>query len=111
MKSYSPLGLRTSLLRRSLDIRTCIYTLSLDIDLPDCRPKIDAEVLIGLAWGKGTVFNVLIIRTKDVEYRAKFAGILEVTKIPELDPTTSTTLRKEVRRWMPERDSVRANDI
>ena len=85
--------------------------MSLDIDLPDSRSKIGGEVLIGLPWGLSAIPNILIIGTKDVEYGAKFAGIVEVTKIPELDPTTPTTSRKEVWGRIPDRDSVRVDDV
>lgn len=55
----------------SLDIRNCACMLSLDIDLPDHIPKIDAEVLVCLTWGRGTFRNVLLIRMEDVEYGGK----------------------------------------
>ena len=69
------------------------------------------EVLVGLARGTSTFRNVLLIRTKDVEYRAKFARIFEVTKVPKLYPATSTSTREEGGRRKPERDSVRVNNV
>jgi hypothetical protein len=41
----------------------------------------------------------------------KFACFIEETKIPKLDSATSAIMRKEVGRWMPERDSVGINDV
>src|SRR5258707_9683058 len=50
---------------------------------------------LGLAGRMSTFRNVLLIRLKDVEYGAKFAWIIEVTKIPKSNPATSTTGREE----------------
>jgi len=55
-----------------LDIRTCKRLLFLDINLPD-RIPIDMEVLIGLAGRTSTFRDVLLIRTKDVEYGVEFS--------------------------------------
>jgi hypothetical protein len=114
LESINVLGVGTSLLPKSLDTIACICTLSLDIDLADCRYTIDGEVSIGLPWGLCAVHNVLVVRTKDIEYGSKFPCIFEITKIPDLDlatPTTPTTLRKGVWLRIPDRDSVRVNYI
>jgi hypothetical protein len=97
-------------LSSSRNIRTCIRLFFPDINVPD-RIPIDMEVLVGLAGRTSAFRNVLLIRLKDVEYGAKFAWIIEVTKIPKLNPATSTTWREERRRRKPERDRVRANNV
>jgi hypothetical protein len=71
--------------------------------LPD-RIPIDKEVLVGLAGGTSTFRNVPLIRMKDVEYGVEFARIIEVTKIPKLNPATSTVTREEGGCRKPERE-------
>jgi len=92
------------------NIRTCIRLWFSDIKLPD-RIPVDMEMLVGLAGRMGTFRNVLLIRLKDIKYRAKFAWIIEVTKIPKSNPTTSTTRGEEGRCRKPQRDSVRVNNV
>ena len=97
-------------LSSSRNIRTCVRLFFSDINLPH-RILIDMEVLVGLAGRMSAFRNVLLMRLKDVEYGAKFAWILEVTKIPKLNPATFTTGREEGRRRKPERDRVRTNNV
>ena len=76
----------------SLDTRNCVCMLSLNIDLPDHIPKVDARVLMYLAWGRGTFSNVLLIIMKDVEYEAKFEDV-PYFESPPLRQSASPPLR------------------
>jgi hypothetical protein len=78
--------------------------------MPD-RTPIDMELLVGLTGRMSTFRNVLLIRLKDIKYGAKFAWILEVTKIPRLNPATSTARGEESGCRKPQRDSVRVNNV
>lgn len=96
--AYTLLGMRASLF--SLDTRNCVCMLSLNIDLPDHIPKVDARVLMYLAWGRGTFSNVLLIIMKDVEYEAKFAGIIKSNQVPQVEPRD--VHHKGERGWAPD---------
>jgi len=80
-----------------LDIIAHIRLLALDIKLPD-RISIDMEMLVRLGGGTNTSRDVLVIRLEDVEYGAKFAFLVKVTKIPKLNPATATTRCGDGRR-------------
>jgi len=107
VESYAPLGIWTSI--SFLDIRTHICLLSLDINLPD-PISIELEVLVGWVGGTTTSRNVVFIRTEDVEYGVKFGFLIEVTKVPKLNPATATT-RCEYGRRKPQCGGVRIDDV
>ena len=108
--AYTLLGMRASLF--SLDIRNYVCILSLGIDLPDHIPKFDREVLICLAWGRGTFRNVLLIRMKDVEYGwGKFRLNHRVTKIPKLKFEPRDVHNQGRRGWAPDIKMRRVNRI
>jgi len=107
VKSYALLGMWASI--PFLDISTRICLLPLDINLPD-PISIEVEVLVGLAGGTTARRNVVFIRTEDVEYEAKFAFLIEVTKVPKLNPATATTRCEDGRR-KPQWDSVLIDDV